>query len=584
MQLAGLEAFLRQRGYEVDTAHLYLPLADRIGVQDYNFFAEKLYIGEVLYAPFLYPEHYEAKSEEVREYLNQIYRKNFKSGPGFTPENLQSFFDKIQLFHQDILTQIDFAQYGLVGFTINYSQLVPSLVVAREIKKRWPDVQIVFGGSGVTGELGLSTLRAFSWVDHVISGEGELALQALIDRLQNGAPTEIPGLITRENGEVKYYPERNDVSLSELPVPNFDSYYRQLDRSSTPVKQFVYNSIKLPVEFSRGCWWNRCAFCNLNLVHKKYKLKKVDQVVQEMVQQSEKCQELEFIFLDNSSNLPQYKEMLKNLNSAGYRFKLSLEMNAGGLTKEDVQALAEGGVVAVQLGIESFSRSLLKKMNKKVSVIHNIESIKLCEEAGIYPVYNILCSMPNEEKAELEETFANIELIKHLIPPSGISPFGLGYDSPIFKNYAAYNIKAIKPHISTTLIFPEDVLENLLPFRYDFELATPYDFDSDLWYEKILAWMDYHKKLQGKKGLYYRDGKTFIIVYDKRRGQLEKSKLTGLHRELLLFLDTIQNMEGICTRFSQYAKTEITAALNELVARRLVFCEEEQYLSLVVQD
>ena len=45
--------------------------------------------------------------------------------------------------------------------------------------------------------------------------------------------------------------------ISKLPVPNFDEYF------TYSLNDDYYPPI-ITVESSRGCFWGKCSFCNLN--------------------------------------------------------------------------------------------------------------------------------------------------------------------------------------------------------------------------------------------------------------------------------------------------------------------------------
>ena len=77
------------------------------------------------------------------------------------------------------MTAIDWGQYTLVGFTSTFDQNVASLTMAKLIKDLYPDVTIVFGGANYDGEMGLEYFRAFPFIDHVVVGEGEVALSCV---------------------------------------------------------------------------------------------------------------------------------------------------------------------------------------------------------------------------------------------------------------------------------------------------------------------------------------------------------------------------------------------------------------------
>ena len=60
------------------------------------------------------------------------------------------------------------------------------------------------------------------------------------------------------------------------------------------------------------------------------------------------------------------------------------------LTKDQLRIMREAGVLHFQPGIESFSDRILQIMNKGVTGLQNIQTLKWCLQMGITPYWNIL--------------------------------------------------------------------------------------------------------------------------------------------------------------------------------------------------
>src|SRR5512142_331306 len=153
----------------------------------------------------------------------------------------------------------------VVGFTTTFMQTVPSLAVARELKRRRPDVRTVFGGASCDGPMGHALHRNHRFVDAVVRGEGELARPALLEHVAAGtAPRDVPGLCWWDGERSVANPEpTGGVPPDLVPVPDYDDWFADL--AASPVAEYL--SPYLFVEGSRGCWWgekHQCTFCGLN--------------------------------------------------------------------------------------------------------------------------------------------------------------------------------------------------------------------------------------------------------------------------------------------------------------------------------
>ena len=219
-------------------------------------------------------------------------------------------------------------------------------------------VPVVFGGSSCTGRIGQSLLHHFPEIDYVVDGEGEQSLLSLCRTLNDhSAHTSEQGGTATPARSVRKTEEITDIN--ELPYPDYEPYFKEMTQIFATAP-FIPT---LPLEFSRGCWWNKCSFCNLNLQWKKYRMKNADRMVREtnhFVQQFE-C--LNFSFADNALPLKQADNYFKTISLQQIDLNFFAEIRA--ITQpERLKQYSRGGLSTVQVGVESLSNSLLQKMAK----------------------------------------------------------------------------------------------------------------------------------------------------------------------------------------------------------------------------
>ncbi|MGY3062884.1 radical SAM superfamily enzyme YgiQ (UPF0313 family) [Streptomyces sp. TE3672] len=112
------------------------------------------------------------------------------------------------------------------------------LALAAELKRRRPGLTVVFGGSNCDGPMGHALHRNHRFVDHVVRGEGEYALPALLTHIDAGtAPADVPGLCWWDGQESRANEEsRRTVAPADIPSPDYDLWQQAVDacrRSST---------------------------------------------------------------------------------------------------------------------------------------------------------------------------------------------------------------------------------------------------------------------------------------------------------------------------------------------------------------
>ena len=230
IQLAVLEGYCRQRGITIETRHLYLKAAEFYGLQDYHsliYPPNDSYTAQMVFSRYIFPEHWEKNQERFREYFQQHSPQN----PGLPPFTFEEYIHRTDTLYQWILDHVDWRSFDIIGFTLNYGQLLPSLAVAKKIKELAPEKTIVFGGSRTVGDLGVNVLRAFDYVDCIVSGDGEEALYLLAS---NHEPYKsIPRLIYRNKEKVLWNKSDAVVDLTTLPIPSYDHFYQELASTSS---------------------------------------------------------------------------------------------------------------------------------------------------------------------------------------------------------------------------------------------------------------------------------------------------------------------------------------------------------------
>lgn len=325
---------------------------------------------------------------------------------------------------------------SLVGFTSTFMQNVPSLAVAKRLKEIKPDLKIVFGGGNCDGPMGAAIHRNFPFIDFVVSGEGEEAFPALISALARGEPLDaVPGLCWRgRDGGQRCNPQRPPLSADRIPVPDFAGWFDEIRQS--PVNEHV--EPKLTIETARGCWWgekHHCTFCGLNGTLMKFRSKQPDAVLAELGQLVRRYQALDLIVVDNIIDNAFLATVIPRIAELGWDLRIHYEVKSN-LSQADIQALRDAGVCHIQPGIESLVGPVLKIMDKGVSPVRNIRTLRDSESAGLTVSWNWLYGFPGERSGDYAPVLRQLPRLMHLQPPQGVARIVLERFSPYFNNPA----------------------------------------------------------------------------------------------------------------------------------------------------
>jgi ribosomal peptide maturation radical SAM protein 1 len=589
VQIGTLKSYLKKKmpGLKVDAHHFYLKLAETMGYERYRAISQRTWLAETIYAALLYPERL--------QHIEKIFYKHAAGKSLLRKISFQALTQQVQKVSETFIRTIDWGGYGLAGFSICLCQLTASLYFITQVKKQFPNLFVVVGGSMFTGEATHNLFNVFPEIDVVVNGEGELPLSRLIDHLSHPMGNEIPpvkGIITAESAENKIPATFHQMNeLSDLVPPDYDDYFNLL-KSFGPDKTFFPT---LPMEISRGCWWSGkqegqrstgCAFCNLNLQWHGYRSKKPAQVVSEIDHLTSKYKTLSLSFMDNLLPLKTSRDIFNNTASLGKDFRLFGEIRAT-TPLPVLKAMQAAGMQEVQIGIEALSTRLLKKLNKGTTTIQNIEIMKHCEMTGISNSSNLILHFPGSDQKDVDETLGNLDFVLCFRPLKTVH-FWLGLGSPVWRHPETFGLKSVFNHRNYALIFPWDIF-NAMRF-------TVQSYRGDLGVQRKL-WAPVKKKLNAWKKSYsqlhkgpthenilsFRDGKNFMIIRHKRlNGRPLTHRLEGTSREIYLFCIHHRSLKKILARFPSVPADKIDVFLNMMVDKKLMFQENQTYLSLAV--
>lgn len=569
IQLASLRAYLQEKGgYQVESHHLYLSVAQKISIELYSRITNSSWAGEALFAPLLFPE----KKEEAARLFHSELRGD---GKGTIPD-----FDGLVSDLKDCcdtwISRIVQKNISLIGFSVCFSQLLSSLYLASQIKKI-KSIPIVFGGTSCSGDIGRSLGNKFNQIDYVIDGEGEEPLLELCNFLSEQRTT-IPAQVYSQKGcdaETKIGDIRR---LDDLPMPDFLPY---LDEVRQIFSDLPFMPI-LPVEFSRGCSWNRCTFCNLNLQWQGYRWKSAERMIAEIQELSVRTESLNFSFTDNLLPEREMDTFFQAIISLGHDFNFFGEIRAKTPQKR-IALYRRGGMKEVQAGIESLSTTLLSRMGKGTTVMDNLAVMKYCSAVDLRLLGNIITEFPGTSEEEIEETLVNLD---YVLPyaPLDIASFFLGFGSPIYKEPAKFGISACVVHPKNRALFPAKYRDILLisGFRGDKMIQEK------RWQpvrKKIKAWQNFHhnRSASATPPLYYRDGDRYLVIYQELQDNSTLlHRLRGISRKLYLYCDEPKKVDEIYTAFSDLSSEAIEGFIQQLCNKRLMFREADRILALAI--
>lgn len=590
IQVSVLKAFVRQQmpDIKVSAHHLFLQFARHIGYDLYHAISQRTWLAESVFAALLFPEKETA--------AQQLFFREAKGNPTLGKVNFKDLVKEAGELSDAFIASLPDAKMLLAGVSISFCQLTAGLYLAGQLKKRFPQLPVVAGGASVAGKAGDDILRVFPQIDLVVQGEGELPLLNLLQELQKGMGVEemppIAGVkVKKRCSREKRIPVGQIERLDHLPVPDYDDYFDLL--KGFPEKQRFFPA--LPVEASRGCFWQSrpnkdggsgCAFCNLNMQWQGYRCKSAAVIERQIVHLVKRYRVLNLLFTDNVLPPHLYGTLFTRLFDLNMDLKVFAEIRAR-IPSSHLKQMRRAGVRELQIGIEALSTGLLKRMNKGTRAIDNIQVMKDCERYGIVNTSNLLIQFPGSTDKEVQDTLRALDFVLPFRPLRPVR-FWLGLESPVWHHSKAFGLKAIYTHPYYRNLFPESVRKELtLTIQgYRGDMAH----QRRLWQpvvRKVKKWrQDYFQMVRFARGdppLYFQDGESFIIIVQRRpAAEPLKHRLSGHSRSIYLFCETHRSFKRILLQFSFLSAENIRSFLKMMVTKRLMYEEDDRYLSLAV--
>lgn len=505
---------------------------------------------------------------------------------------MQRLRELVPEFLDHCVDEILAARPAVVGFTIVYTQTWPSAALARAIKCRDPEVKIVFGGASCEGPMGPALLRTFPEIDALVRGEAESSLVELVRGLASGRDLAgLPGVCFRDGQSVVEVPSDRtaNVAMDDLPVPTYDEYFERLERSS------LFDQIlpQIPFESSRGCWWgtkHHCTFCGLNGLDMKYRSKSPDRVFDELSSLASRHAALDFTAVDNIIDMDYFRSILPRLAERKEHWSFFYETKSN-LTEAQVRTLRDGGVRAIQPGIESLSTPILQLMKKGVTGLQNIRLLKWCAQYGIEVTWNLLYGFPRESPEEYARMAELLPSLAHLDAPN-LGELMIYRFSPYHDRAAEYGLKLAGPLPHYRLLYDTDEatladLAHVFVHRHE-DGRDPQSYIGEL-RQCVEQWRRDAERNRG--ALSYRRGPDFMIVTDTRTTTTSvptRYVLDESESRAYLACDAGATIPAICAALERSDGPTPDAArvaelMRQFVDARIVYEEDGRFLSLAVR-
>ena len=368
------------------------------------------------------------------------------------------FYD---ILRNTIVPQIARERPDLIGISLTSArQVIAGFTLAHLVKEAGIDTHITLGGKMITcwRDLLPAAPHLFDFFDSAVTFAGEEALLKLVEALDEKKDlSSVPNLMYRQGDRVERTEVAPPLSIDDLPRPDYEGF---------PMDRYLAPERVLPISASRGCYWHRCAFCNVGHGEsRRYVEKKAAKVLGEMQALSERWNSPYFFFSDEAVSPRIFKALSKLLLEEGAQFKWTAAARfERSLDAETLQRMADAGCQMLMYGLESGSAKTLERMSKgtDLDVVRRI--LKDGARSGIWNHLFFFFGFPGETLQDAQETVDFVYSQGEYVHSACSGTFLLERHSLVEQNPENYDV--------TRLIQSRN---NDLGYYYDFESACGLD-------------------------------------------------------------------------------------------------------------
>lgn len=381
--------------------------------------------------------------------------------------------------------------------------------LAELIKLVNPKIEILYGGPEVSYE-GKGFLETHHG-EYVIVGEGEKTFRDFVlYKLGEKNIEDINGLYYKENSEVKFNGDRQQMDMNELVFPY--TYEEDIEN------KIVY------YEASRGCPF-KCKYCLSSVMH-GVRFLDVERVKRELQFFMDKGIRL-VKFVDRTFNCNKNftREILTFLSAQDTETKFHFEIAADLLRDEEIEILnrAPVGRFQLEVGVQTTNLEVLKNINRYIT-FENLKDkvLGVAKGGNVLQHLDLIAGLPGENYESFKNSFNDV----HSLSPEEIQ---LGFlkllkgssmrDEAekwgiVYSPYAPYeilrsndisydellNLKKVEEMVDK--YYNSCKFDNILDFFLE-KFDTPFDFYHDLamyfekkgYFKRSLGNVEYYKVL-----------------------------------------------------------------------------------------
>jgi anaerobic magnesium-protoporphyrin IX monomethyl ester cyclase len=365
-----------------------------------------------------------------------------------------------EVYQRGVIADIERERPDLVGISIpSMAQLLPGLTIAALIKERGLPCHVVVGGPHITmlRERLARSPELFQLIDSAVVFDGEVPLLRLCEALAAGGDlAAVPNLIFRDGETIRVTERKAPEKIGGLPLPDFDGL---------PLGRYLAPRLALPLLTARGCYYGKCAFCNVGYGEaESFSLMRSEILAEQMETLRRKYGAEEIFFSDEALTPRTLRELSTILKRDGSpllwggcaRFERPI-------TGDLLRLMHEGGCRMILFGLESASEAIMQRMQKGTQLEHMHRILRESAEAGIWNHTFFFFGFPGETLDDAQQTVNFLYEHKLHLNSAGFGTFLLELDAPAHRFPASFGVSRVieRPEQDLAIYFEYEAAEGM---------------------------------------------------------------------------------------------------------------------------
>lgn len=372
----------------------------------------------------------------------------------------------------------------IFGFSVLTAAFKESILLSRELRKRYPDSIIVFGGIHPTAMP--EEFLSYSHIDAVIRGEGELPLAEFYRCIKKGRDySHINGFSYRKEGKVFH----NPVSS---PVEELDSYPR------FPYEIFDPKKYDLGfVVSSRGCPY-RCIFCSNRITTgRRYRYHSSGRIADDLELLYKRYGKKSVLFVDDNFLVSKERiyDLIGEIKKRGLHKLMVFNFQARGdnVTRPLLKDLYDAGFRSIFFGIETASEEIMKTIKKDETVAQCIEAVRMAKETGFHVSATFIYGLPGETHKDRDKALRlSRDLKLDMVRYNNATPYPGTELYEIARKESRLFIQGMYENFISVSSFIENPFREI-PFSYVPKGNTEREIRNDILYSYLVFYLNFRR-------------------------------------------------------------------------------------------